>query len=466
MIKRPDNHIKETRSKAYILNVWAEWAVNILHEDYGVDLDITVCENNEVTDIKFPAQLKSTDKIKIKDDLISFSIDTEHLNYFHNHTLPFLFILFDNQNDKAYWIIIQDYIWDILNEKTPNWRNQKYNTIYIPIQNNILDKEQVKESINIAGNRIITEKWYKLDVGEGLGLKENLERIKEIEKIEKFETETELKSKEAKLKLSLLFINEDNIQKANIKLMEIYNLNKRDLIHLEATIALASQLNIADSVQNEKLVNYSVEGIELAKELKNTTAESMLILAKNRAKFYEVIQKVGKLLYSKQVSSQSKYGKFNLIFINKQFEEITKIFIDLNEEINDALNKLMKSNDYYLLTHFLAETLDITSMIISEYKTFDAENKEIKTEIANKIPISKSLLDILKVIDNTELDMYVKSSIAWFYYLSELPESLNLMKESLELSIKLDNKPQIRRLKTLVNIIEEIPLLLKKKKIC
>ena len=78
-----------------------EWNVNILHEDYGVDLDITICENNEVTDIKFPAQLKSTDKIKIKDDLITFSLDTEHLNYFYNHTLPFLFILFDNQNDNA-----------------------------------------------------------------------------------------------------------------------------------------------------------------------------------------------------------------------------------------------------------------------------------------------------------------------------------------------------------------------------
>lgn len=457
MIKKPENHIKETRSIAYVQKVWAEWAVNKLSEDYGVDLDVTIFENNEVTNIKFPAQLKSTDKIKLKDSLISFSIDTEHLNYFFNQSLPFLFILYDNQNDIAYWLIIQDYIWDSLNEKKPNWRKKKYNTLYIPIENKIEDLNKVKESIIDAGNRIIQETWYKLDIRDGLGLKENLEKIEKLKKLENFEEKAELKVKEAKLELSFLLICEGNIENANMKLKEIYNQNKQDVMHLKSIIALASQLNIADDLQNKQVVNYCKEGIDLAKELNNSTAESILILSKNRAIFYNVIQKVGKLLYSKQISSQSEYGKLNLFFIDTEFKEVTKMFIALEEELNEALDNLIKNEDYYIITYFLAGVLDISAVLISEYKIHNAENRKLKAEIANKMGISKHLLNIVKIFNDPDLEMTVKSSVANFYYMSENPEALNLMKEALGISVKIDNKPQINRLNLLVKNIEEKP---------
>jgi hypothetical protein len=457
MIKRPENHIKETRSISYVQKVWAEWSVNKLSQDYGIDLDVTICENGEVTDIKFPAQLKSTDKIKLKNGLISFSIDTEHLNYFFNQSLPFLFVLYDNQNDIAYWLLIQDYIWDNLNEKKPDWRTQQYNTLYIPVENKIEDLNKVKEAIIDAGNRIIQEIWYKLDIRDGLGLKENLEKIEKLKKLENFEEKAELKVKEAKLEMSLLLIHAGDIENANVKLNEIYTQNKQDLMHLKSIIALASQLNIADSVQNEKVINYSKEGIDLAKELKNITAESILILSKNRAIFYKIILKIGKLLYSKQINSQSGYGKLNLLFIDNEFKQLTKMFRELEEELNEALDTLIKNEDYYIAIYFLAGVLDLSAMLISAYKPHNAEIMKVESEIENKMEISKHLLNIIKIFNDPELEIVVKSSVANFYYYSEKPEALNLMKEALEISIEIENKAQISRLNKLVKIIEEKP---------
>ncbi len=462
MIKRPDSHIKETKSFSYLQNVWADWAVNKLNEDYGVDLDVTIFENNEITDIRFPAQLKSTDKLKIKNGSISFSIDTDHLNYFFCHSLPFLFILYDNQKETAYWLIIQEYIWDFLEKNTPNWRVQKYNTLYIQIKNKIEDKNDLKEAISKAGNRIIQEKWYKLSVGEGLGLNENLENI---EKLEKFEATAEKKINETKLRLSNLLIHQGDIKKANNKLQEVYNQNKHDSMHLKSIIGLASQLNIADDKQNKKLVDYCIEGIKLAKELKETSAELILILSKNRALSIGLTEKIGKLLYSKKVSSQSEFGKLNLNFIDSKFENITKEFISLAEELNEALEQLIKNEEYYLLIYFLAGTLDISSILIQKYKIFDAEDKSIEEEISNKMGLSKHLLNVLSVFNDDELEITVKSSVSWFYYISQKEEeSLNLMKSALDVSIKSDNKPQIERISKLVEIIKNTPNLYKNSK--
>lgn len=457
MIKKPENHVKETRSIAYVQKIWAKWVVNRLNEDYGIDLEVIISENDEITDIKFPVQLKSTDKIKLKDGLISFSIDTEHLSYFFNQYLPFVFILYDNQNDVAYWLIIQEYIWDSLNGRKPDWRKQKSNTLYIPIENKIENLNRVKESVIAVGNMIVQERWYKIDIRDGLGLKEKLEKIEKIEKLENFEEKVELKVKEAKLEQYSLLIHIGHIENANMKLKEIYNQNKRDIMHLKSIIGLASQLNIVKEIENNQMVNYCKEGIDSAKELKNTTAESILILSKNRAISYNVIQKVGKVLYSEQISLLSKYGKLNLPWINNEFKELKNMLIALEEELNEALDNLIKNENYYIMTYFLAGVLDISAILISKYKIHNAENKKVEDEIENKMWISKHLLNISKIFNDPGLEITVKSSVANFYYQSEKSEALNLMKEALEISIKIDYKPQIDRLNVIVKNIEENP---------
>lgn len=454
MIKRPNTHIKETRSLSYVQNVWAEWAVNKLDEDYGVDLEVTIFENNEVTDINFPAQLKSTDKINIKNDLISFSIDTKHLNYFFNHPRPFVFILFDNQNGTAYWLIIQDYVWDILNEKIANWFNQKYNTIYLPIENKIEDKTKVKEAVMNSGKRIIQENWYKLRVGEGLGLNNTLN---DIEKLEKFEEETELKAKETKFIIFNKLIYQNNIEEANNKLLDIYNQNKRDLMHLRSIIGITSLLSIADPVQNGIILKLCLEGIEIAKELKNEIAEALLVSLKNNSIHFLLIEKAGKLLYSRNISLESRSSQYNLVFLNKQFEELTKMLLNLNEETNEVLDNLIKNKDYYFLIYCLAGILSVSAVAIQKYKTFDPENEFIDQEISNKMKLSNDLIKLVKIFNDDELELTVKSSVAWLYFYSEKPESLNLMQEALDIAIKIDNKSQIERLKVLVKIIEENP---------
>lgn len=454
MIKRPANHIKETNSLAYVTKTWSEWAVNETKDDYGIDLDVIIFENNEITDINFPAQLKSTDNIKLKNEIISYSIDTEHLNYYFSHPIPFIFILYDNKSEEAYWIIIQDFVWDILNNNTPNWRNQKYNTLYLPIKNKIEDKDQVKRSIINTRKRIIQEKWYKLKIGEGLGLNETLE---DIEKLEKFEEQTEIKTKEAKLILSNKFTYQGEVEKAIDKIMDIYKQDKKDLMHLKSIMMLTSHFNISIMDENLKLINLCMEGIKLAKELNNTIYESILILSKSKAIYYLLVQKVGSLLYSQKVSSLSEFGQIRQIFLGKQFEELTKEFNLLYEEIDHSLDNLIKNKEYYLLIYCLSELLDVSSMTIAEYKVYDNKNEVLKEEIISKTKLAEHLLKTSKVFKDKELELSIKSSVANLYYLTENSKAFDLMKEALKIANELNHKPEIDKLKLLLEQLKNNP---------
>lgn len=453
-MKRDANHIKETNSLAYINKIWAEWSVNKLENDYGTDLEITVFENNESTNTNFSAQLKSTDKLKIKNDSVTYSIDTEHLEYFFNQPRPFLFVLYDNINESAYWLIVQNYIWDNLNQKKPNWRKQKTNTLYLPIKNKIENKDHVKTSIEDTQNRIFQERWFKLKVGEGLGLNESLE---DIEKLERFEENAELKTKEVKLILANKFTYQGNTEKAVKKIMDIYKQEKKDLMHIKSIISLTSYLNISNFEQNQKCVNLCLEGIEIAKELDNTTFEALLTIIKTKAEYFTLTEKVGSLLYSKKISSKFEFGQLRVIFIDEQYKELTKLFIKLNKELDQALETFVENKEHYLLVYSLTEILDIYTMTIPNLKIFNNDKTILKEEIENKEKLADHLVNISKIFKDKELELHIKSSLASFYYITENSEAINLIKDSLTIAKELKNVPEIRRLENLLQMIKERP---------
>jgi len=92
LMKRPDQHITETRSQRIFENlIPVEWVIREIKPDYGIDYLIEVFSSGISTGITFFVQLKGTEQ-EINNDILQKQFDVENLNYYASFSLPFLIV--------------------------------------------------------------------------------------------------------------------------------------------------------------------------------------------------------------------------------------------------------------------------------------------------------------------------------------------------------------------------------------
>jgi hypothetical protein len=141
--ERTRQHVIETESRQYVRNVLPpEWLVEDGEKDYGIDLVIEVVKNEQVTGAIFLMQLKGTDVLVVRDgEYIAHRCKTRALAYFLERPEPIVYLVYDAQSKKGYWIWIQDYIRQSLKR---GWRSQRTATVRIPVDR-VFDSDAVKE---------------------------------------------------------------------------------------------------------------------------------------------------------------------------------------------------------------------------------------------------------------------------------------------------------------------------------
>ncbi len=145
---RDRNAELETLSKGFLLTFFSEWNCNEYKPDYGLDYKVTIFENRKITEHYFFVQLKATDSIDINEGYINFDMDVDkHLSFYLQLNVPVLLILYDAQSQKAYWINIHRYCWEALDINKPEWRSQKYRRLKIPEENEMINKDAIKEEV-------------------------------------------------------------------------------------------------------------------------------------------------------------------------------------------------------------------------------------------------------------------------------------------------------------------------------
>ncbi len=88
------------------------FSVERIEVDYGYDLQIyTYNENGEFENGVVYLQLKSTDAIEQyeREWGFSYSLEKAHLELWLNEPMPVILVLFDAQNEIAYWVYLQAY---------------------------------------------------------------------------------------------------------------------------------------------------------------------------------------------------------------------------------------------------------------------------------------------------------------------------------------------------------------------
>lgn len=88
------------------------YSVERVEYDYGTDLVIfTYNEAGEIENGQIFVQLKATDSLKVLADreTVAFPIERSDLELWLKEPMPYIFVVYDAQQDLAYWMYIQAY---------------------------------------------------------------------------------------------------------------------------------------------------------------------------------------------------------------------------------------------------------------------------------------------------------------------------------------------------------------------
>ncbi|RFZ90281.1 DUF4365 domain-containing protein [Mucilaginibacter conchicola] len=115
--KRPQSHIISTRSAKYLENnIPDEWHFNVPANDYGIDYQVEISKNGQVTGLNFSLQLKSTEETG-KGNFAKVTLKHTTLNYYQVRLEPIMLIIYDAEHNEAYWSWLSDHRIDLTSDK-------------------------------------------------------------------------------------------------------------------------------------------------------------------------------------------------------------------------------------------------------------------------------------------------------------------------------------------------------------
>lgn len=111
------NHVLERKSVKFFNQCMPdEWVVNEIPNDYGIDLSVEICINNQLTGLNFSVQLKSTERAE-HELYAKPLLEKSTLNYLRVRLEPTMLVMYDASANEAYWSWISDFEIDYKNLK-------------------------------------------------------------------------------------------------------------------------------------------------------------------------------------------------------------------------------------------------------------------------------------------------------------------------------------------------------------
>lgn len=132
---------QELRSRHQLADRLTEFGwVPVVPEDLGEDFIVHIYHEGRATGVNFFVQLKSVTNLneRRKGNHLRYSFEVKDLLHWEQFTLPVVLIVWDVKLREGRWHLIDDTIKQ-LDQKHPNWRQQKTKTVQIPWQNNFLE---------------------------------------------------------------------------------------------------------------------------------------------------------------------------------------------------------------------------------------------------------------------------------------------------------------------------------------
>ena len=148
---RPESHrIDQNAKRTFESSLPDGWPARSQEPDYRIDYTVEIFDGDTSSGLFWHVQLKGSKapKILTSGKLLSFTMETEHLEYFADKVaLPVFLIVVNTTKNVGWWVFLQHFINTKLKS---NWRSQKTATIHLPIDNLVSDSETLRQAVSDA----------------------------------------------------------------------------------------------------------------------------------------------------------------------------------------------------------------------------------------------------------------------------------------------------------------------------
>ena len=164
-IEKSEEHVVDSEGSERFETLLTRHIVNSYNdEDYGIDYEVRFTEPNRDTNIVTPhtcyVQLKSSEELdELKtEDKVYYDLETRYLQDYLSLITPVALVLYDHSMEEHYWKFVHSFVWDTLEERTPEWREQDHNRVHIPRSQTLDDAEAFSDAAISEQTRILSNR--------------------------------------------------------------------------------------------------------------------------------------------------------------------------------------------------------------------------------------------------------------------------------------------------------------------
>ncbi len=344
-MERPPQHVIETESAIIFSQaIPSEWINRDIKPDYGLDKSIEVVEGGKVSGKELLVQLKGTNNIKIADDFVSYPLEVKNLRYYLERDTPVILIVVDILSKKCYWLFIQEYLYDTLDQNNPQWTSQSTVNIKIPVANEITSTIPQLKGVALGGTTyILSKKLDKTPIEQFEHWETNSEAIKKLEKVA---DKLLQKQFEINFDISYRLQSENEYQKSNVVLIELAEQakTKDPQTHCKAILLVTYQLN---PIENSKEIFQLLESI---KETVKSCHPALQILWEGEfleTLFAKLMKNLNSYRMMYAVASNAPQGSMTP-YIGVEIYKIISGLYQIEKDFSSLLDKAIQSKQVVL----------------------------------------------------------------------------------------------------------------------
>ena len=460
IVKRPIEHVKETRSlKIFNTAVPDEWICRRIEQDYAIDLEVEVVTKGEVSGKSLFVQLKSSDCLSIKPTHIDYQFETDKLSYYLQKDIPVLLVLVDLNDKQCYWLFTQEYTYDELEKKSPEWKQQKTVTLRIPRSAEWSISLNEIEALAFKGPfYLMMKKIASIQPEDMIDWKKTSQPLDILRQLKSEMTE---KAQEISLEMSYQYGKNGNPEKAYSELLAVYKESEaHSKNRIKAIASLLWLLTPTNTEENKRLKDLAMEGLSSAQKCKEDAYFLFFAGVIHEADFFRLTDRLGNELTLKQITAQTSNGQMELMLAVLSSKTMRSL-VGIKKEVSYIMRQARQHGQYFVYAELLRR-FALMQLILYQTLIFWFEAEKIKDLLSS----AKTSLDLSwKIADSSnqeEVKCVLSEDLALYYYLADDVEMRNeVLTKGILLAKKINHDGFSRSIQEKLSQYEKMPRVIK-----
>jgi hypothetical protein len=424
----------------------SDWVLNQLTNDFGLDFDVRICNSfvekkQTVTKTSFYVQLKSTTEPCVPEPY--HDLDIDDINLFANQGIPVVLIKYYEKCDQFHWVIIQPYVWDILDKEDPGWSNKSTKRIKIP--HKLENLKELENQVLTAQKRIARHQVSDLGIGEAIHPTE----------LEKFRNRQVEELKAISLDLASQKTKSGEFDRAKQLFEEVATSPDDDSYKLNAILNLVFQSDSSKIEDHPKILSLIRQGIELADKISAQNYLLLLKIMKYRVQLVRIVSQLSRVLYAKKYDDRDGEGTFSF-FYQLNAQALDSIHKSVIKSMGESISELIKGHYRSELILALAIAIESITHQIQTLGFIDPE--KMQAEERNRAPFIQSFIDLLKTepdkdrLQNGYFDLFL-----YFYWSGNAKLAKEYLEKAKHIAVDTNCKGYVEKCNELLIMIDEHP---------